>query len=100
MRKLSKEMLNYMFNNHALIKDALPTERQVQLIRFVNGGSEVTGPEVAKHFEITLSGASAQLKALCGKGFLSRVDVGDPTGGNLFQYTCAINIKDSCAPSE
>lgn len=52
----------------------------------------VTSIEVANKFGISIQNANQQLKELCGKGYLKRKDVGDSSGGSLFEYWSDLEV--------
>lgn len=85
-RVVSAEFRVMLVENRALIKRLLLTDRQAKLLDLVKERHGVSAPEIAKLLNISLQNASRQLAVLWEKTYLQRDDVGDPTGGSLYQY--------------
>lgn len=84
---MKQNQLRKILMQHSdVIKRLMPTatQRRVFMAARVYGG--VTSAKIAEKFNISLPNATAQLKALYDKGYLTRKDVGDPTGGSLYTY--------------
>lgn len=85
-RVVSAEFRAMLVENRSLIKRLLLTDRQVKLLDLVKERRCVSAPEIAKLLDISLQNASRQLTVLWEKTYLQREDVGDPTGGSMYQY--------------
>lgn len=85
-RVVSAEFRSMLIENRTLIKRLLLTDRQVKLLDIVKRYGCVDAPQIAKLLNISLQNASRQLVVLWEKTYLQREDVGDPTGGSMYQY--------------
>ncbi len=74
--------------------------RQAAICRFVFKDQPTYSDRVAKHFDISIQSASTQLKTLTDRGYLSRDDEIDPTGGTCFIYYCWVERPDETATAE
>ena len=80
------EVMKIAFNNYEKLRELSISKRQFKLIHHLNGLS-ATSRDVANHYDICVQNASQQLKNLFTKGYLTRVEIDDKTGGYLFEYT-------------
>ncbi len=67
------------------VKDLLLSPRAVEIVNWVKE-SEVTSSDLSKKYSISIANASSQLSRLYLKGYISRVEGVDPTGGSVFTY--------------
>jgi predicted transcriptional regulator len=75
--------------NRDAVKELLPTDMQMRILKFIDSRHEVKSPEVAVHFKISVANASIQLSKMYNNGWLLRRDAGDPTGGITYIYRAA-----------
>lgn len=73
------------------VKDLLLSPRAVEIVNWVKG-SEVTSSDLAKKYSISVANASSQLNRLHMKGYISRVEASDPTGGSVYIYKAISTI--------
>lgn len=71
------------------IKKLLLSPRAVDIVRLAKS-SEITSSDLANKYSISVANASAQLNKLYLKGYLSRVESIETTGGIMFTYKACI----------
>jgi predicted transcriptional regulator len=72
--------------NRDAVKELLPTDMQMRILKFVDTRYEVKSTDVAVNFKISVANASIQLSKMYNNGWLLRRDAGDPTGGITYIY--------------
>ena len=87
--QLPEELMRQILRNRDTIKELLPTDMQMRILRFIDTRHEVKSSEVAVNFKITVANASIQLSKMYNNGWLLRRDAGDPTGGITYIYRAA-----------
>ncbi len=75
-----------MIEYNTYIRDNLPTQKQIELLQYVQRYGPVTSSAVADSLDISLQSATQRLKLLYSKGYLNRYNVGSPSGGTLYKY--------------
>jgi len=80
------EVMKIAFNNCEKLRELSISKRQFELISYLNGKS-ATSRTIADLYDICVQNASQQLKNLFSKGYLTRIEMEDKTGGYLFEYT-------------
>lgn len=85
-KDVSAEFRAMLISNRVLIKKLLPTDKQVKLLDLIRKRKRVDSHELANILGISLQNASRQLAVLWEKTYLQREDVGDPSGGSMYQY--------------
>ena len=80
------EIMKIAFNNYAKLRELSISKRQFEIISALNG-KLATSRDISEHYDICVQNASQQLKNLHGKGYLTRTEIEDKTGGYLFEYT-------------
>jgi len=80
------ETMKVAFNNYVELRELSISKRQFEIINALNG-KFATSRDLSEHYDICVQNASQQLKNLFGKGYLTRVEIEDKTGGYLFEYT-------------
>ncbi len=61
-----------------------------QTVRYLQIEGDVTSADVGKTLHLSTQCASTHLKTLVRKGYLTRHNLGSPTGGILYEYRCAV----------
>jgi predicted transcriptional regulator len=84
--EVSNELRDILIAHHKELRMIIPTERQVDIIKYVEKHRSVNSHDVAIGFNITLPNASTALRKLLDAGHIKRVYVGDPTGGTAYCY--------------
>lgn len=72
------------------VKKLILSSRAVDIVSWI-GDKEVTSSDLAEKYSISVASASAQLARLYLKGYVSRVETTDPTGGYLYAYKSAVS---------
>lgn len=85
------EIMKVAFNNYEKLRELSISKRQFKLISYLNKKT-ATSRGIAEHYGICVQNASQQLKNLFTKGYLTRVEIEDKTGGYLFEYTSNVNL--------
>lgn len=80
------DIMKIAFNNYVKLRELSISKRQFEIISRLNG-KFATSRDISEHYDICVQNASQQLKNLFSKGYLTRVEIDDPTGGYLFEYT-------------
>ena len=80
------EVMKFVYFNHSKIKDLSLSTRQVELISYLKR-CQATSRDIADMYGICVQNASQQLNNLFRKGYLTRDELIDETGGYLFEYT-------------
>lgn len=83
-----KKIRRLYLQNRKAIEDMALSQRQHQLLASIRCEGAMTARQVAKLEKVSIQNASCKLTALYRKGWLTRDDVGDPTGGKMFVYKC------------
>jgi predicted transcriptional regulator len=86
MKRLSEIVLRRLiYSNYVKLKELSLSKRQVELITYLKDG-KATSRDIADKYEICVQNASQQLNNLFRKGYLTRIEVEDKTGGYIFEY--------------
>jgi len=80
------EIMKMAFNNYEKLRELSISKRQFELVTLLEH-VEITSRGVANHYSICVQNASQQLNNLFRKGYLTRVEIEDKTGGYMFEYT-------------
>ena len=67
------------------VRELLLNKEQLRLLAKI-GNKPITSSELSKSEDISIQNANAKLERLLRSGYLSRENVGDPSGGNMFEY--------------
>lgn len=78
---------NVLLDNWEDIRERMPSHKQAQVIHYIKQFGPLGASEIALGFCISVQSANGILSACKSKGFLNRINVGDPTGGSMFEYT-------------
>lgn len=81
----SDDIRKMMLNDNEEARKLMLTTHKIAIIKFL-GEFGKTSPEVTKQFNKRLEASSAVLFDLCKNGYLTREDVGDPSGGTMYVY--------------
>ncbi len=87
------DLMRLMYFNYAKFRELSLSKRQVELVTYLKDKS-VTSRDIADKCEICVQNASQQLNNLFRKGYLTREEIEDKTGGYLFEYTANQRIFD------
>jgi len=87
--KSKRKFLQFLLKNRQIIADLLPSAKQVKTMGIVSGKGCLTAPELAGIKNVSIQAASTTLYRLWRVGYLNRDEIGDPTGGKMFVYTCS-----------
>ena len=63
------------------------TKAEFAMIGIIKKTGFLSAPELSKSAKVSVRSASTQLKRLMDKGYLQRVNVTDPTGGRMYEYS-------------
>jgi len=88
------EIMRMAFNNYAKLRELSISKRQFELVSYLER-TQATSRDVADMYNICVQNASQQLKNLFSKGYLTRVEIEDKTGGYLFEYTANAELFNS-----
>lgn len=80
------ELMRVALNNYKKLRDLSISKRQFELVQYLNN-KKVTSRCIADKYGICVQNASQQLNNLYRKGYLVREEIGDTTGGYVFEYT-------------
>jgi predicted transcriptional regulator len=85
------DIRNFILDNISEIKKMILTEKQMNLVQAVierdkYHGMKTSAFDVSVETETSIQNASTRLKNLYDKGWLSRVEREDPSGGIYFAY--------------
>ena len=87
MSEFHENLARIMMVEHAeQMRKLSLTDSEVALIRTIESQATVTGSQIANWKSITAANASAKLKRLYDKGYLSRDQKTDPSGGLFYEY--------------
>lgn len=88
------EIMRIAFNNYVKLRELSISKRQFELISHLKR-TQATSRDIADMYGICTQNASQQLKNLFSKGYLTRVEIEDKTGGYLFEYTANNELFDN-----
>jgi len=71
--------------NASDLKDLFLNPAQIHVLERI-GSRDVTSSLLAQEMGVSIHNANAKLERLRKGGYLTRANVGDPTGGNMYQY--------------
>lgn len=74
-----------LYNNLDELKRLMITDRQRNIMLFLGDGGKLSA-DVAQEFDISIYSASNTLTRLYKAGWIKRVNVLDPTGGDMYKY--------------
>jgi len=86
------EMRLVLMNNREDVLELMPSLREIQIMRMVERHKFAFSSDVSLWFDISLQNASTQLRKLHQKGYLSRMEITDPTGGTIFKYNMGVAL--------
>lgn len=88
-----------MLQHPELVRKSVISDRQIELVKFVSWhpASLITSRDVSERFGCSVAGASAQLKALVGAGYLKRKETTQPSGGKEHGYYPAFFMPEGDA---
>lgn len=84
---VSPELRRLIIKERVLFRALTPSTRQAEIIEYAERERVIDSGMVAKRFGVSIQSANGTLRRLWEVGHLNREDVGDPTGGTLYQYT-------------
>lgn len=80
------ELMKWAIEAPETYKKLQLTERQRKIVLLISDGDFWNSEKIADAFGISIQSASVQLNSLVRKGYLDRENVGDPSGGKMYQY--------------
>jgi predicted transcriptional regulator len=86
------ELMKISINNYVRLRELSISKRQFELIQYLHG-KKATSRDIADQYDICVQNASQQLKNLFSKGYLTREEINDKTGGYLFEYTTNAELE-------
>lgn len=89
MPNFNDEIRRLYISRPKFMKEVRPTKQEIDAFRLIEGGAK-TSNEVAKKMGVSTPHASNLLGGLFDKGYLWRDQVGDQTGGVMYEYTTRI----------
>lgn len=84
-----KKLMRLMVDCPGVIRRIYLSESQLELFRLVRSADEslgVTTNWISDYMDISIQSANGRLVELMNKGYLTRVNQGDPTGGKEYVY--------------
>jgi len=94
-----KIVMTHMLSIPDLVRRKQLSDSQINLVRYVQIQIlGLTASTLSDDYGISTQSASARLKALWLKGYLSRIDVGDGTGGVVYEYWVAKVLQNINIP--
>ncbi|MBL4869811.1 MAG: helix-turn-helix transcriptional regulator [Robiginitomaculum sp.] len=76
------------------IRELLLNKNQISLLREI-GTKEVTSNWLAKVKGLSIQNANGKLERLRKAGYLTRDNLGDPTGGDMYIYECTPQVLNT-----
>jgi len=86
MNKTEKIIMELNITNLQLLNSLHLSQVEYSVLRYVKAETFTESKELASALKITIPYASALLRKLASKGYLSRKEVPDKTGGSYFEY--------------
>jgi predicted transcriptional regulator len=87
---MNRDQLRRAIIDHPnMMKELMLTDWQRRAIQYVNDHQGCCSHDVAKAWDISVPSMSACLRKCFEKGYLTREQMADPTGGYLFVYRAA-----------
>jgi predicted transcriptional regulator len=80
-----------LMGNTEDIRKLLLNVDQIALLSLI-GNNTIKARGLADLHEISIQSASGRLSKLHTKGYLTRENVSDPSGGNMFVYECTAQV--------
>ena len=94
-----KTVMTHMLSIPDLIRKKQLSDAQINLVRYIQSKDlGLTTLRLSDYYEITTQAASTRLKALWLKGYLSRSNIGDDTGGTVYRYRIVKELRDTYIP--
>jgi predicted transcriptional regulator len=75
-----------MIEHPEIVRAAVLTDKQIEIVKYVNSYASVSSPHVAERFDMSVANASTQLKRLVKRGYLGRHAEAAPSGGVEYAY--------------
>jgi predicted transcriptional regulator len=95
MIKIDVKYRRLMLQHPQIVRDAFLGRREAEIAHFVFGRLRPTiSSDVAHEFGITVANASTVLAGLVTSGYLKRLQVPDPTGGIMYEYSPAFSLTE------
>lgn len=87
-------LMRLILTDREAARNKLLSERDIKIVNFISKRQSITSLDLMLFLKCSIENASSTVKRLYTKKYLTRVDVGDPTGGSLHLYT--INSELTC----
>ena len=81
-----KNLRKIFLDNPTAYRDALITDHQIRIVKFVEKHGEIYSSDYGDHFKVHRDTGSSLLKRLCDKGYLKRYGVPMECGRMEFIY--------------
>lgn len=72
--------------NRSTIDAICLTKTQHHLLASIRNEGRMTTPDIAEMLGCSIQNANIKVRALCRKGWVTRTDIGAPSGGILHEY--------------
>ena len=76
------------------MKSLFLNKAQIDLLSHI-GFKEMTSNQLAIDLDVSIQNASSKLERLRKAGYLTRENVGDPTGGDMYVYECTTVVLNN-----
>lgn len=94
MSKADLDLVYIAIHREDEIRKYFLTVNQNNLLWLIAKRDKITANELSKIFDESIQNASTKLQTLYKKGYLNRKNIGDPTGGNMYEYSLADRILE------
>jgi len=88
-----RERLRFLLDHCDFIKEHGLSHRQKEVVSLARAGGTLDSIRLSDIFSISIQSASQTLTAIWRKGFLTREDIGDKSGGSLYVYRYALGKR-------
>ena len=92
------ELRILIVTNPALVRDLMLTDFNIKVLNYIKENKTCRSSDIASKFEICTISASIMLKWLHKKGYLSRWQQPDPSGGHYYEYRYNLIGDDDVVP--
>lgn len=94
MRNFNETLRMSMLNIPDFVNSIRLSDKQINLVRSIQQEDYgMTTHDIANELNITTQNASTQLSKLWRKGYLNRTKRSDVTGGDIYEYSIANELR-------
>lgn len=93
MSTLPKHLRRVFFRERQYVEDLRLTNQEYEYLKHIAARGYAYSSDLEHVFSVSVQAANVVLSRLLRKGYVTRTNVGDPSGGKMFKYTLAEELR-------